>query len=185
MALRDRIAYLRKEHRELLQVADKIESALALGSKPDFSNHQRCLQDLRALEHGLAGIKEHCHAEERAVESIYHLYADRKARRAIEQEHAEITRVLADFRAELQFATADRTQALQGPGKALVGRLRSHIVREERLLREIAKSQSARTARHIRTRTAERRHAPKTQRRNALCNEPSMIPYTMEPHPEL
>lgn len=185
MALRDRIAYLRKEHRELLQVADNIESALALGSKADFSDHQRCLRDLRALGHGLAGIEEHCHAEERAVESIYHLYADRKERRAIDQEHADIARVLADFREELRFATADRTQALQGPGMALVGRLRSHILREERLLREIGKLQPARTARHRRSRTAERRHAPTSQRRNASCNEPSMIPYTMEPHPEL
>jgi hypothetical protein len=63
--------------------------------------------------------------------------------------------------------------------------LRSHIVRDQRLLREIGKSQPTRTAGHTRTRTAERRRAPKTQRRNASCNKPSMIPYNMEPHPEL
>lgn len=75
MALRDRMAYLRKELQELLRFANKIQAALALGSSKDFPERQRCLAELRELEHGLRAIEEHCHADERAVESTLHHFA--------------------------------------------------------------------------------------------------------------
>ena len=188
MALRDRIGYLRKEHKELLQLTDEIESALAVGSKAEFPEHQECLNKLRGLEHGFQGIEEHCHAEERVVESTYHHYANSAERLRLNAEHADIERALADFREELRFATADRTATLRGPGVALVTRLRAHIAHEERLLRSIRKSaarrQRARKNRHSKPTTAERNGVTARPSRRALKAN-RFIPYTMEPHPEL
>lgn len=188
MVLRDRIAYLRKEHRELLQVAEKIESTLALGSKADFPEHQRCINELRRLEHGLRGIEEHCHAEERAVESTYHHYASVAERRLLDAEHMEIARRLSDFREELRFATADRTEPLPGPGMDLVTKLRSHIAHEERLLQAIGKSEARRRRVNKSKRpqpAAAKIRASGTKKKERASKEISYIPYTMEPHPEL
>jgi hemerythrin-like domain-containing protein len=187
MALRDRIAYLRKEHRVLLRLADKIEGAVSVSSKADFLQHQRCISELRALEHGLHGIEEHCRAEDRAVESTYHHYANRAELQHLDAEHTEIVRTLTDFRDELRFATADRTESLRAPGMALVTRLRSHIDREERVLREIEKSE----ARRRRVRKSKRldiaavRPRRATKQRGRVCKETRYLSYTMEPHPEL
>jgi len=188
MALRDRIAYLRKEHKEMVQLANQIESALTLGAKADFPEHRKCITALRALEHGFQGIEEHCHAEERVVESTYHHYVKSSERRRLDSQHAEIMRGLADFREELRYATADRTEALRGPGMALVTRLRSHIVHEEKLLREVWKSEVGKR-RVTKSRPAKRAGAKTsvrmTKRTEAISKETSNIPYTMESHPEL
>lgn len=188
MALSDRIAYLRKEHQAILKVADEIERALALGSKADFPEHQKCINELRTLEHGLRGIEEHCHGEDRAVESTYHHYGSVAERRRLDGEHAEITRALADFREELRFATADRTNSLHAPGMALVTRLRSHIAHEETLLRGIRKSETRRKrlSKSKRSRSAVVKFKGSgTGKKKRVCEEAPHIPYTMEPHPEL
>jgi len=188
MALRARIAYLRKEHRELLQLADQIESALALGAKAGFPEHRKSISELRELEHGFQGIEEHCHAEKRVVESTYHHYANSVERRRLDLQHAEIMRALADFREELRFATADRTKPLSGPGMALVTRLRSHIADEEQLLRGIWRSEAGRQRARKRKRskpTAVKRKVSVTKGHEGVPKETSCIPYTMEPHPEL
>jgi hypothetical protein len=180
MALRDRMAYLRRELRELLRFAGKIQSALTLGSSKDFPERQRCLAELRGLGHGLRAIEEHCHADERAVESTLHHFAGRAARRRLESEHAGIVHALMEFREELRFATADRTESLRGPGMALLGLLRAHIAYEQDLLRNIDKSGAGRTKRrrpHTRAKGTPEKQVPH--------RESSGIPYTMEPHPEL
>jgi hypothetical protein len=140
LAQQDRIACLRDEHRRLSGVADRVELSLALGSKENFSDPQSFLAELE-LEHGLRAIEQHCHAEQQALESTLRHFANEAARRRLATEHAEIARVLADFREELRCAKVVRTQNLRGPGLLLVGRLRSHIAYEETLLRNILKSQ--------------------------------------------
>ena len=188
MALRDRIAYLRKEHKQMLQIAGQIESALALGASTEFPKHQQCLSELRALDHGFQGIEEHCHAEERVVESTYHHFVKSAERRRLEAEHAEIMRSLADFRGELRFATADSTETLCDPGMAFVARLRSHIAHEERLLRGISKSEARRqrVGMNRRSRRAQmKKSMTMTKLNKEVSKETSCIPYTMEPHPEL
>jgi len=188
MALRDRIAYLRKEHKQMLQIAEQIESALALGARTEFSEHQRCLSELRALEHGFQGIEEHCHAEERVVESIYHHFVKSAERQRLGEEHREIMRGLADFREDLRFATADSAEPLRGPGMAFVARLRSHIAHEDRLLRGISKSEvrRQRASKKKAPRRAEtKRNIPMAKENREVAKETSHIPYTMEPHPEL
>ena len=179
MALRNRMAYLRKELRELLGFADKIQSDLALGSSNDFPEQQQCLADLRGLEHGLRAIEEHCHADDRAVESTLHHFAGRAARRRLQLEHAGIVHALGEFREELRFATADRTGSLRAPGMTLLGLLRQHIAYELDLLRNIEKSSAGKTKRR-RLRTRAKGTPEKVPHR-----ENSVIPYTMEPHPEL
>jgi hypothetical protein len=82
-------------------------------------------------------------------------------------------RALDDFREELRFATADRTQVLRGPGMALLERLRSHMAYEESLLHKIERAAGG---------TKPRRAA---RRKRASQQETAGIPYTMEPHPEL
>jgi hypothetical protein len=188
MALRYRIQYLRKEHEELLHLADRIEKMLESASKNDFAEHLKSLTGLRSLEHGLAGIVEHCHAENRIVESTYHQYLQQDERARIDAEHEQIIRVVTNFREELKFATTDRTMAMILPGMDVVNHLRAHIAYERELLGRIAEvgNPPKRTARRRkpikRAHAAKRRHVAK---RKAQTRPADVLPYTLEPHPEL
>jgi hypothetical protein len=137
MAVHDRIRYLRKEHEELLHVADKIEEMLGCAAKTDVAERLKGVMGLRSLEHGLAGIVEHCHAEDRIVESTYHHSLQLNERGRIDAEHEQILRTTTDFREELKFATVDRTMAMIPPGIDLVNRLRAHIAYEREMLNRI------------------------------------------------
>jgi hypothetical protein len=140
MALRHRVEYLRTEHKELLQLADRVEAALARATHKDFPDHQKCLAELRALEHGFNGIVEHCHSENRIVESTFHQYLNQNERVRVDEEHGKIVRTLAEFREELRFATVDRMTAMIIPGMQLVSELRAHIANEAELLDQIVHS---------------------------------------------
>lgn len=187
MALRHQIQHLRKEQEKLLHVADRIEKMLELVSKNDFAEHLKGLTGLRSLEHGLAGIVEHCRPEERAVESTYQhsLQADERDR--IDAEHQQIIRAVGDFREELKFATADRTIAMIVPGIDVVNRLRAHIAFEREMLGRIAepenppKAASGRTA----SQRAHRKHRKRAATKKRHTKTTSLLPYTLEPHPEL
>jgi len=74
MVLRDRIAYLRAEHAKLLESAEKVSGTLALAYSTNFPERQESLAGLRGFDHAFDGIAEHCHAEDRIVESVYHQY---------------------------------------------------------------------------------------------------------------
>ena len=188
MTLRHRIEYLRKEHEELLHLADRIEKMLELASKNEFAEHLKSLTGLRSLEHGLTGIVEHCHAEDRIVESTYHHSLQPEERARIDAEHQQIIRAVTDFREELKFATADRTMAMIVPGMDVVNRLRAHIAYEREMLGRIAelgkppKTALGRKTAGKRARGKQSRHAAKrkTERKTT-----SVLPYTLEPHPEL
>jgi hypothetical protein len=138
MALNHRVEYLRKEHEQLLNLASKVEKALESASKNDIAAHLKSLDELRSLEHGLSGIVEHCHAEDRIVESTYHRSLQQNERDRIDAEHERIIRAVTNFREELKFATTDRTMAMIIPGMDVVNLLRAHIAYEREMLGRIA-----------------------------------------------
>jgi hypothetical protein len=188
LTLHERIQYLRKEHQELLHLAGKIEKLLEAASKNDFAVHLKSLNELRFLGHGLAGIVEHCHAENRNVESTYREYLQRGECARIDVEHEQIIRAVTNFREELKFATADRTMAMILPGMDLVNQLRAHIAYEQELLDRITGlvNPTRRVVRkrktHKEARAIRKRHAPK---RKPATKSMHVLPYTLEPHPEL
>jgi hemerythrin len=189
MALRHRIEYLRREHTELLRLANRIEAALAAASKESSPNHLRGITELRVLEHGFSGIAEHCHSEERILESTLHHYLDADERLRIDEEHGKIVRALAEFREELRFATADRTMSMVIPGMNVVNQLRAHISDEEKLLDRIMKSAGASSKRAMKKKPPKRTLAPRKTRAHKPSvrsgNANRCVPYTLEPHPEL
>lgn len=177
MAFRDRISYLQAEHAKLLEHTGNLARFLELASSQEFRDQQKVLRGLRRLSHFFDGIAEHCHAENRVIASVYQQCLKRRECARIAAEHRDLLKQLANFREELRFATADRVASLVGPGKELARSLRAHIANERMWLNQIAKSQRT-SGRH------------RSQRRKRLThrNEPGprpVIPYTMEPHPEL
>jgi hypothetical protein len=189
MALRHRVEYLREEHKGLLELADRIEAALTLASRKEFSDHEKSVAELRALEHGFGGIVEHCHAEERIVESTFHHYLDERERNRIDEQHREILRAMGEFRQDLRFATVDRMKETGVTGSEVVRKLREHIAGESELLDRIIR-QSALGKKHKagkkprRGRHAARKHRTHTTIVRSQKERPS-IPHTMKPHREL
>jgi hemerythrin-like domain-containing protein len=187
MALSHRIEYLRKEHKELLNLARRIEGALESASKNDVAEHLKSLNELRSLEHGLNGIVEHCHAEDRIVESTYHHSLQQEERDRINAEHEQIIRAVTNFREELKFATTDRTMAMILPGMDAVNLLRAHISYEQEMLGRIAGSEKPTKSVAGKKKTGRRAHGK--QRRHAAKRKETkptnVLPYTLEPHPEL
>jgi hypothetical protein len=134
MALRDSSATLRKEHLEILRLANSLEEALALASHEDFSARQKGLADLRALHHGLVGICQHCCSEDGVLESEYHHYLDGENYEQINTQHTRIHRLISNFLKDLPFATADSIAETALPGKELVDQIRQHVAYEEQML---------------------------------------------------
>jgi hypothetical protein len=119
--------YLRAEQNAVLSLTDKIERLLDSTSKGDYSEHERTVNELRSLDHGLAGIVEHCHAQDRLVESTYYQELQKDERERIDAEHQRIIQAVASFREELKCATADRMNAMILPGMDVVKLARAHI----------------------------------------------------------
>jgi len=188
MALSHRIEYLRKEHKELLHLAQRMEKMLESASKNDFAEHLTSLNELRSLEHGLAGIVEHCHAENRIVASTYHDYLQQEECARIDAEHQQIIRAITNFREELKFATVDRTMAMIIPGMDVVNRLRSHVAYEQQLLNRIvqlSKSHKERAAKKQTGKETSRSTRKHARTRKISTKETNVRPYTLETHPEL
>jgi hypothetical protein len=188
MALCHRIQYLRKEHEELLHLAKRIAEVLESASKNDFEKQLGVLNELRSLNHGLAGVVEHCHAENRIVESTYQHYLEQKERDRIHAEHEEIIRAIANFREELKFATVDRTMGILIPGMEVVNRLQDHIAFEREMLGRIA--EIGKPAKRLVGQKRAKRKTQAKRRRNfakqkAAIKVMRVVPYTLEPHPEL
>jgi hypothetical protein len=188
MTLRHRIQYLRKEHEALLHLTDRIEEMLELASKHDVAEHLKSLTGLRSLEHGFVGIVEHCHAENRIIESTYHYYLHQSERERIDTEHELIIRAVTNFREELKFATTDRTMAMILPGMDVVKRLRAHIVYERELLDRIAEVGNPPKRAVGKKKTGNRAHEKKRRhvaRRKTQTKSADVLPYTLEANPEL
>ena len=143
MVLHQHLQHLRKEHKELLQVADAIEGVVGTAAKTDFAERSTCLAKLRSLNKGLADIVKHCHTEDRLIETAYHEYLRPDEWARTNSEHERIIRTVTNFREELKFVTADRTMAMILPGLDVVNLLRAHIAFEEKLLNRLAESESA------------------------------------------
>lgn len=187
MGVRHCMDYLLKEHEELLKLADKIEKLLERAGNNDFSEHVKTFAELRALEHGLAGVAEHCHATDRLVESAYYKHLPPKDLARIDADHLLLLNTVASFREELKCATADRTMAMILPGMDVVKLLRAHVAYEGEVFHRIAglaeshDGGSPGKSRTKRTAQKKRRHAAK----RAAPKEPAPdVPYTLEPHPE-
>lgn len=185
--LAGRIAYSRAEHAKLLEAGESLAQSLALTSSPDFPDKQKGLAGLRAIEHAFDGIAEHCHAEDRIVESIYDQYLKPEQRAHIAAEHHEILRLLGNFREELRYATADRANELSGSATELINALKAHVARENESLGQIqveGQLSRAGTARKSRgaAKLAKRR---KRRQRRSSHSKPQSVPYTMEPHLEI
>ncbi len=137
MGVHERIQYLRREHDEIARVLDTFEEFLARTSRADMAARATGLADLRSFDHHLAGILEHCHAEDRAVESVFHQFLQERERNRVVLEHEDIVRLVDRFRDELKFATIDRCTTMTLWGDELVDRLRTHIAFEGVLLNRI------------------------------------------------
>ena len=129
-----RFEYLTSEQTEILRAIKRMETAFELAGDKDFSKRIKGLLELRTLEHAYDGIAEHCHSEERIVESTFRHYASKTEYSQIVAGHSELLRLLYNFREELEFATADSTTSLIPLCKELVGRIREHIGFEKELL---------------------------------------------------
>jgi hypothetical protein len=138
MGIQDRLEYLRTEDQRLLELAEKIENALDRISKPEFTDRLGGLLQLRELDHSLAGIVEHCHSEERIIESTYHHFLDPPDYDRIKKEHEQLLRLVGAFRVELRFATADLTNGVSPAGEELAEYVRVHVTYEQKLLGKIA-----------------------------------------------
>lgn len=137
MAIIGRFEYLQSEENEILSATKRMEEALQLAAAEEFSKRIKGLLELRALEHAFDGIGEHCHSEERIVESTFRHYSGGEEYSRVVTEHAELLRLLYNFREELEFATADSTASLIPSGKELVRRTREHIDFEKKMLERI------------------------------------------------
>jgi hypothetical protein len=180
--------YLQEEQEELLSLAGKIEKLLDSASKQDFSGHAQSLDELRSLEHRLAGIAEHCHPGDRLVESLNVSRLRPEERARIQAEHEQIIRAVDNFREELKYATADRTMAMVLPGMEVVKWLRAHVAYEREVLGRVAQPKSSRKKTARKKKTTKRGHEKKTKRTARLTISEKgarAVPYTLEPHPEL
>jgi len=75
MTAETRFEYLTSEQTEILRAIKRMETAFELAGDNDFSKRIKGLLELRSLEHAYDGIAEHCHSEERIVESTFRHYA--------------------------------------------------------------------------------------------------------------
>lgn len=137
MAADSRFEYLFAEQTEILRAVKRMEIAFELAAETDFSKRIKGLLELRTLEHAYDGIAEHCHSEERIVESTFRRYLSRQDYSRVVAEHEELLRLLYNFREELEFATADSTASLLPLGKELVHRILTHISFEAEQLKRI------------------------------------------------
>jgi hypothetical protein len=134
MPIPEPVLYPRQEHREILRVADRIARALELISAHDFSARQEGLTELRAVQHGLLGIVQHCHSEDGVIESEYHRYLDADRYAQIKEQHQSILRLVNRLSRELPYATADSIVEVGPLGEEIVEQVREHVAYEEEML---------------------------------------------------
>jgi hypothetical protein len=185
MALHARVEYLRREQKELLGLAGRIEAALTLASQKEVAKHEDSLAQLRALEPGFQGIAEHCHSEERIVESTFHAHASKKERVNNDEQHREILRKLGAFRDDLRFATVDRLHDVCVSGNELTRTLRAHVASESAVLNEIVGNAHPARTRMRAVRNTSRVARPRARSIRKPAQVRPGISYLLEDHPEL
>lgn len=178
---RRRIPQLRREHEELMWLANRIEAALHLATKNDSAGHSKCRAELRALAPEFSAIVAHCHAENCILEFTNHRFVSANEHARIDTEHADILQCLAEFREDVRFPIVERRALLLPQGTELIKRLRAHLTFEQELLDRISK-----TAEDCPTPTAVReRQKPAIARKTCTHKQTHFVPYTVEPHLEL
>jgi hypothetical protein len=181
MINRHRIARLRREHEELMWLANRIEAALHLGAKHDSAGHRKCRAELRALAPEFSAIVAHCHAENSIRDFTNHRFVSANEHARIDTEHADILRWLAEFREDVRFPVIERKALLLPQGTELIKRLRTHLSFEQELLDRISK-----TAEDCAIPIAvPNRQQPAIARNAHTHKDRHFIPYTVESHPEL
>ena len=186
MALHARVEYLRREQKELLGLAGRIEAALTLASQKEVAKHEDSLAQLRALEPGFQGIAEHCHSEERIVESTFHAHASKKERVNNDEQHREILRKLGAFRDDLRFATVDRLHDVCVSGNELTRTMRAHVASESAVLNEIVGNAHHPACKRVRAvRKTSRVARPRARSIRKPAQVRPGISYLLEDHPEL
>ena len=143
MDLRTKLEYFRKEHDDIQRFLDEWEGALRLAAREDDEERSKGLARLREAENDLLSIQEHCHAEERTVESPFRIYLDDASLARLVQEHGLLRQLTNDYIRELTFATLLRTGDLVGVGTKLLEQLRRHITYETALLKQIEDGRAA------------------------------------------
>ncbi|HUK52881.1 MAG TPA: hemerythrin domain-containing protein [Candidatus Binatia bacterium] len=134
MAFLESSDLLRKEHLEILRVAEHLSQALALAGKEDFTARQQGLAGLRVLRPALLGVSRHCCCEEGVLESPYHRYLDGQRFEQVDGQHKAIHRLVLAFLRDVLYATADSIADSVPQGEELVEKIREHIAYEENLL---------------------------------------------------
>lgn len=143
MDLRSRLDYFRKEHDEILRSLNDWERALKKAASEGDDERRKGLAELRRFESQLLSIAEHCHAEERTVDSPFQIYLDDASLARLAQEHESLRQLTNDYLRELQFATLLRTTEVVRQGTALLEQLRRHIAHETALLKQIEDGRAA------------------------------------------
>jgi len=143
MDLRSRLDYFRKEHDEILRFLNAWEGALKMAASDGDDERRKGLTELRRFENELLSIQEHCHAEERTVDSPFQIYLDDVSLTRLAREHELLRQLSNDFLRELRFATLMRTNEVVRLGNALLEQLRRHIAHEAALLEQIEEGRAA------------------------------------------
>ncbi len=144
MDLPRQLEHYRKEHDEILRFLREFDETLTLASDEAEETRRLGLARLRGMEETLAGIREHCRAEEQNVESPFQIYLDDYALEDLHVEHLSLEKHSHDFCAELVAVTAPPpTEDLVRLGWQLVDELRRHIAREGGLLKQVADGRTA------------------------------------------
>jgi hypothetical protein len=134
MPLRETSGVLRREHQEILRLAEKFGEALALAGDEDFAARQKGLAELRALRPGLLGISRHCACDGGTLEPPYFCHLDGERYEQMDMQHRCIHRLILVFLRELLYSTADSITEAVPQGEELLKRIREHIAYEQDLL---------------------------------------------------
>ncbi|HUJ39452.1 MAG TPA: hypothetical protein VLW54_02805 [Candidatus Acidoferrales bacterium] len=134
MTAPDSVEYIQREHLEILRLAEKLDSALRLAVKPEFELRVKALAEMRAAEHGLLGLRQHCGSEDGILETDFHHYLDQKDYLRLCTQHSVISRMANILLKELPYATADSVGELYEPGRELIDQLQEHVAFEADML---------------------------------------------------
>ncbi len=143
MNLQIELAYLHKEHRDILNLIISWERSLNRLISERDEERRRGLAELREMGSKILAIQKHCRAEEEAVESPNRLYLGSTQFERLHDEHADLARLIQGVVSELRFANVDRTEEILTCGRQLAEFLRQHIAYEEGLLTEIQEGHNA------------------------------------------
>jgi Hemerythrin HHE cation binding domain len=135
--------HFHKEHQEILAFLDDWDCALNCVASDNIDHRLQGLEQLRAFETELIAIDGHCRAEERRIDSPYHLYMNDEQLKRHKAGHVELTHLIQRVIYELTYADTVRTEEVLSLGKQFSEFLRRHIAFEEGFLRNVESGDAA------------------------------------------